>query len=451
MSKWARLFDMFQKRVDAFDMGQGSDRSRSCGVWLTIGGGGSSRRQTIQQELVMNNPATRRSFLQTLGFGAAALGWAGPARAQERPIQGFEKALADPNVSKGWKAIFQRRVRVGIVGYGVCQFGAAFSFQDHPNVEVVAVSDLIPERCAALARACRCAKTYPSLEELVKDNRIEAVFVATDAPSHARHCIEVLQHGKHAASAVPAVFGSLEDAHLLFEAVKKSGLKYMMFETSCFHEDLYAMREIYKTGGLGKLVYAEGEYYHYMQEPIPSYKDWRVGLPPQWYPTHSNAYYAGVGGGRFTEVSCMGMPSAITHLQPENNRYRNAFGTEIALFRTSEGGSARMAVSWDTPGDSGERGRIRGQRGSFYGKYEGLEKNLPNTKRPPLPPKVEAGGHGGSHGYLMNEFVMAILENRRPLVDVAMALNMTAAGIVAHQSALKNGELMKIPQFSLEG
>ena len=397
----------------------------------------------------MKSFPTRRSFLQALGSGAAALGLPAAARAQEKPIQGFEQAAPDPNATKGWQPVSDRRLRVGIVGYGVCQFGAAFSFQDHPNVEVVAVSDLIPERCAALAAACRCQKTYPSLEELVKDDRIEAVFVATDAPSHARHCIEVLGRGKHVASAVPAVFGSLEDAAALFEAVKTSGLKYMMFETSCFHEDLHAMREIYRAGGLGQLVYSEGEYYHYMAEPIASYKDWRVGLPPQWYPTHSNAYQVCVTGGSFTEVSCMGMPSTIKHLLPANNIYKNPFGTEIALFRTSEGGMSRMAVSWDTPGDGGERGRIRGQRGSFYGKYEGLEKKLPDTKRPPLPPTVAAGGHGGSHGYLMNEFVTAILQNRMPLVDVAWALNMTVAGIVAHQSAIKGGETMKIPQFKL--
>jgi predicted dehydrogenase len=343
--------------------------------------------------------------------------------------------------------VSDRKIRVGLVGYGFCKFSAAFGFQDHPNVEVVAVSDLIPSRCVGLAKAARCAKTYPSLEEMVKDDRIEAVFVATDAPSHARHAIEVLKHGKHVASAVPAVFGSLEDAEQLYEAVKRSGLKYMMFETSCFHEDLHAMREIYKAGGLGKLVYSEGEYYHYMEQPIPSYKDWRVGLPPQWYPTHSNAYYGGVTAGSFTEVSCQGMKSVVEHLQPGNNRYQNAFGTEIALFRTSEGGMSRMAVSWDTPGDGGERGRIRGQRGSFYGRYEGLEKKLPDTKRPPLPAKVDAGGHGGSHGYLMNEFVTAILENRKPLVDIALALNLTVAGIVAHQSALKDGERLKIPQY----
>jgi predicted dehydrogenase len=311
----------------------------------------------------------------------------------------------------------------------------------------VAVSDLFPDRCANLAKACRCDKTYPSLEELVKDDTIEAVFCATDAPSHARHCIEVLRHGKHVACAVPAVHGSLEDAEQLFETVKSSGRKYMMFETSYFHEDLYAMRQIYNAGGFGKLIYSEGEYYHYSVEQIDSYKGWRIGVPPQWYPTHSNAYYVGVTGGSFTEVSCMAMPSVKELLQSENNRYKNPFGTEIALLRTSEGGMARMGVSWDTPGDGGEKGRIRGQRGTFYGKYQGLEKKLPATSRPPLPPDVKAGGHGGSHGQLTNEFVTAILADRKPLVDIAQALNMTVAGVVAHQSALKDGELMKIPQY----
>lgn len=394
-------------------------------------------------------PLTRRSFLHAAGCGAAALGLPAAARSDTPPIQGFEQAPEDPDAARGWQPVSERRLRVGIVGYGVCQFGAAFGFQDHPNVEVVAVSDLIPERCAGLAAACRCGKTYPSLEELVKDDRIEAVFVATDAPSHARHCIDVLNHGKHVASAVPAVLGSLEDAERLLAAVKSSGLKYMMFETSCFHEDLHAMRTIYRAGGFGPLVYAEGEYYHHSVQQIDSFRGWRIGLPPQYYPTHSNAYYVGVTGGRFTEVSCMGMPTTKASRQPDDNVYQNPFGTEVALLRTSEGGMARMAVSWDTPGFSGEMGRIRGRQGTYYGKYEGLAKELPPTRRPPLPPGVDAGGHGGSHGHLTEEFVTAILQDRQPLVGIIPALDMTVAGIVAHQSALKDGELLKIPEYRL--
>jgi hypothetical protein len=106
-------------------------------------------------------------------------------------------------------------------------------------------------------------------------------------------------------------------------------------------------------------------------------------------------------------------------------------------------------VSWDTPGPETEVGRVRGERGAMWGTpYAGETPRLPDLECPPLPPTVAPGGHGGSHGHLTEEFVRAILEDRKPLVDINMALNLTAAGIVAHQSAHKDGELMKIPQFA---
>ena len=220
----------------------------------------------------------RRRFFGELGSGAAAaalgagLFGSGKAFGEEVRIPGFEQAR-DYEADKPWEPVSDRKIRVGIVGYGVCHFGAAFGFQDHPNVDIVAVSDLIPERCQALAQAVRCEKTYPSLEELVKNDSIEAVFVATDAPSHARHCLEVLKHGKHVAVAVPAFWGEdFEAADKLLEAVKTMRLSYMMFETSCYHADLYAMLQIYRAGGFGEIVYSEGEYYHYCPTPIDSFR-----------------------------------------------------------------------------------------------------------------------------------------------------------------------------------
>lgn len=403
-----------------------------------------------------NHEIKRRRFLGNLGLGALGTFAAGDLLAQaadkpqEKPIAGFDQTNAGALEAKAWEPVSDRKVRVGIVGYGRCQFGAAFGFQNHPNVTVAAVSDLFPDRCQALAKACGCEKTYPSLEELVKDDTIEAVYLATDAPSHARHAIEVMKHGKHVASAVPAVFASLEDADKLLEAVKTTGQKYMLFETSHFRPDCYAMRQVYNAGGFGKLIYSEGEYYHFSVDQTASYNGWREGLPPQYYPTHSNAYYVCVTGGSFTEVSCLGMPSTLERLQPERSRYQNPFGTEVALFRTSEGGMARMAVSWDTPGTEVEVGRVRGQRGSMSGTtYEGLETNLPSLKKPQLPPGMPAGGHGGSHGYLTNEFITAILEDRQPECGIVQALALSVPGVVAHRSALQDGELMKVPQYQL--
>lgn len=406
------------------------------------------------KEKQFNQLFDRRNFIKLagLGVGTGIIGMQYSCKSSQKAvIQGFDDAGSEAESSKIWTPVSDKKVRVGLVGYGVCEFAAAFGFQDHPNVEVVAVSDLIPERCAKLAEVTRCNKTYPSLEELIKDDSIEAVFVATDAPSHAKHCIEVLNHGKHVACAVPAVFGSLEDAEKLFETVKRTGLKYMMFETSMFRADLYAMRQIYLAGGLGTLAYAEGEYWHYSKDGIDSFKNWRHGMPPQWYPTHSDAYFVGVTGGSFLEVSCLGLPSKFERYQPQNNIYKNRFGTEISFYRTSEGGTARMARSSDTYGHGygSETGRVRGTKGSYYDKYEGLEENLPDITRPPLPPGVIGGGHGGSHGLLTDEFITAILQDRKPLVDIAMSLNMTVGGIVAHQSAMKDGEWLKIPQFKL--
>jgi predicted dehydrogenase len=285
---------------------------------------------------------------------------------------------------------------------------------------------------------------------LVKDDNVEAVFVATDAPSHARHCIEVMKHGKHVACAVPSTFGSLEEADALYETVKQTGMTYMLYETSVYRPDCYGMRKIYEAGDFGRMVYTEGEYYHYMETPIDSFRGWRIGMPPQLYPTHSNAYLTAVTGESFTEVSCMGIPSVVEHLKPENNIYKNPFGTEVALFRTSGGGMSRMVVSWDTPGYHGEVGRVRGDHGSMTGTVFQGKKKIPaeSIAKPPLPPGMPAGGHGGSHGYLTEEFIRALIEGRKPLVDISWGLNMTVAGIVAHESAMKDGELLKIPQYA---
>ena len=404
---------------------------------------------------------TRRHFVELAGMTGAFLGMSGPygATAAAQPpvdaagkvIAGFEETEANVDASEEWQPYSDRKVRVGIAGYGYCKFGAAFGFQNHPNVEVAAVTDLNPDRCAGLAQACQCETTYPSCEEMLKDDTLEAVFLATDAPSHARLAIAALRHGKHVGTAVPAVWGrdQLDLAEELLDTVRTTGLKYMMFETSCFHDPLYAWHKRYAAGELGKIVYCEGEYYHYVPVALPGYnprtndvdtEGWRNGAPPQWYPTHATAYYIGVTGGTFTDVSCLGMPSILPRFGAEKNLYKNPFGTEIALYRTSEGGMARMAESRDMPAAKGEMGRVFGQKD--------VESKL-NTIKPPLPPGVMAGGHGGSHGNLMSEYVDAILRDRKPWLDVAHALNMTVPGIIAHESALHNGEWMKVPQFML--
>ena len=196
--------------------------------------------------------------------------------------------------------------------------------------------------------------------------------------------------------------------------------------------------------------YDSCEYYHDNAGTLGSYNPkngkidrngWRRALVPMWYPTHSTAFYISVtGGGRLTDVSCLGTPSLYPEYKDGNNAHNNRFGTEVALFKTSEGGMSRMAVSWDMKNAHGEQGRVYGQKP--------LNKKIKGA-RPALPPTVGGGGHGGSHGQLTNDFIESILLDRKPIVDISEALNMTLAGVTAHKSALEGGEWMKVPQYKV--
>ena len=147
-----------------------------------------------------------------------------------------------------------------------------------------------------------------------------------------------------------------------------------------------------------------------------------------------------LAGGRLIEVSGLGTNSLYPVYKDGDNQHKNPFGSEVAMFKTSEGGMSRMAVSWDMKNAHGEQGRVYGQKPH--------DKKIKGS-RPPLPPGVSGGGHGGSHGQLTNNFIESILLDKKPIVDVGDALNMTLAGVIAHQSALKGGEWMKIPQYDL--
>ncbi len=371
---------------------------------------------------------SRRDFLREVGLGAlgaAALAGAAPPA----PAGAAEKPQAKPEPPP---ALPDRKLRMAIVGHGVCKFGAAMGFQHHPNVEIVAVSDLLPARCKDLGKVCRCQKTYESLEVLVKDPNVEAVYVATDAPSHARHVVECMKHGKHVISAVPAAT-NLQDCQAIKEAKEKTRLKYMMAETSYYHGGVIQARNIHRLGR--KLLYTEGHYYHHGVTRLGSWKNWRRALPPMYYPTHSTAYYVGVSGKRLTKVSCLGWRGPGDEWK-KNNWDNNPFVCESALFRTSEETMCRINVFW--------WGAAGGESGGWI-----WEKRPPGgvPSKVDIPAGLPRGGHGGSHGPLAHEFVSACLLNREPAVDVYEALAMTASGIVAHQSALKGGVQMDVPGF----
>ena len=67
---------------------------------------------------------------------------------------------------------------------------------------------------------------------------------------------------------------------------------------------------------------------------------------------------------------------------------------------------------------------------------------------PMVPPKMRRdSGHGKSHPFITHEFVMSLVEDREPAIDLYESLAFCVPGIVAHRSALRDGDQLDIPQF----
>jgi predicted dehydrogenase len=405
-------------------------------------------------ELQVTNPMTRRKFVKGVSAVAgSSLALGGAVKAQDTGSD--------------------RKIRIGVVGG---RFGSSFQWHEHPNCELVAVSDLRPERMENLVKTYRCDRTFESLEKMVLADDVEAIALFTEAPNHVPHSELVLNHGKHVISAVPAAL-TLEECESLVATVEKTGLTYMMAETSYYQQSTISARKFFEEGKFGTIYYTESQYLH------PGLEDlwfengdwtWRHGLPPMLYPTHCTAHLVGVTGERLTEVTCIGWGDDNKPLK--GNPYDNPFWNETAMFKTDEEHAFRVAVHWKGAVRGGERAEWNGDKMSFYFRHPnglgpltvtvgdlteldtGGFKRAANTLEPyeqpewwktdMLPePLRHNSGHEGSHTFLTHEFIDALVHERRPAIDVYEAVAYTAPGIVAHQSALKGGEQMKIPDF----
>ena len=377
-------------------------------------------------------------------------------------------------------------LNVALVGL---RFGGAFApiWLDHPNVKTVGVCDLDAELVGDFVKEYPALRVYPSLEDILADDSVDVVHLVTCIPDHAKQTIAVLEAGKHCACTVPMAT-SLEDIRAICAAVRKSGKNYMMMETTLYTYHYHYICQLLNSGEMGKIQFLRGSHYQDM-ENWPSY--WN-GLPPFWYGTHAIAPLVALSGSRVDRVSCLGsgtmrkelmqsygnpFPIETAHLHFANGLAAEATRSLFETARTYKEGLAvygsRKTFEWgfadhDKPyvttlqidselGDMGNRGiPVHYETVELPNYYQNLPEELwkytvggyYDATNPQESLKKGAGaGHHGSHSHLVHEFVSSIIENRKPWINEEFAGNITAAGICAHESALRDGEWITVPRF----
>jgi predicted dehydrogenase len=392
-------------------------------------------------------------------------------------------------------------LKIGVLGAG--NFARCFTplFKAHPLVRAVALADRLPERLRAEAALAGVAELHDSFESLLASD-CDAIAIFTQRETHAPFALRALRAGKHVYCAVPVGVSQDEIAELEAE-VRRTGLTYMLGETSYYYPSTVFCREMWRRGAFGRFVYGEGEYMHDMGHGFyEAYQhsggaDWKrpAGLPPMYYPTHTAAMIVGVTGARLARVSCLGQVDRHEDgiFRKGANPWDNEFSNETALFRTSDGGSARLnefrrvghyggrSVRLSLFGTEGcfeeqplgdvwvnhelevfrlddllrceavsdeERARraLRSAKGVQDDFYSGLAPVHPAWRLPAEFAGLD-NGHHGSHQFLVDDFVRACVTGALPPNHIWAAARYNLPGLVAHESALREGETLPVPDL----
>lgn len=364
-------------------------------------------------------------------------------------------------------------ISLGLVGLG--QFGGQFVslFKNHPDVTRMALCDMRRERVAAVAREHEIAECYASLDEMCRSD-LDAIAIITQPWLHAEQAMQVMESGKHVYSAVPAAYGPdgdalLEQCDRLVETVRRTGQVYMLGETTIYRRETLFCRRRAAEGAFGPLTYGECEYWHDTDSPTSNLRqvwrnrwgdDWgpdKRGSIPMHYPTHATASMVSIMGAHAESVSALGYHKPGEDWYFADSYWGNPYGNEVALYRMSNGAIVRHCEFRRIGHPERESFRLFGTEASFLSDVsgarwttrEGWEPVDLSGEREPLPASLasDLGGHGGSHAYLVHEFVDACNRQRLPRIHVWEAVRYLAPGIVAHQSALRDGERLPVPDW----
>lgn len=392
-------------------------------------------------------------------------------------------------------------IRLAVVGArrGRAGIAALNAFPEKISLEVVCDPD--ESRLDLWKDRYPDIRYYSDYNDVLNDERVDAVFIATPLQIHAEQSLAALRAGKHVLVEVTACH-TLEQCHELVETVESTGLTYMMAENYCFMRSNMAVLNMAQQGMFGDPVHAEGAYIHdckALTHDESGYLTWRGELNKDWksvsYPTHSIgpvAQWLGIGkdgGDQFDKIMAVTSKPRSMH-----SYFKSLFGTDhpgadpgywkqgdsqVAILTTKNGVTINLRVDWTSPrphnmthyGLQGTKGAYMSARHDRESSLVWIDGKSPGTSPPqgdhhakwedflayerdydhPMWRKwddyARKTGHGGGDFFVLNEFVDAIIEKRPPMIDVYDAVSWSSIIPLSAKSIAGGGIPVSFPDF----
>ncbi len=357
-------------------------------------------------------------------------------------------------------------LRVGVIGVGRGQSFASGA-TDLVGMKLVALCDVWEERLVQVGKRFNVA-TYTDYDKFLEHD-MDAVVLANYFHQHAPFAIKALRAGKHVMSET-ACNATLAEGVALCRAVEQTGKTYMLAENYPYTAFNLEMRRLYRTGEIGEVTYAEGEYNHPMAPDSRTgisqgLKHWRNWLPSTYYCTHALAPLVHITERWPVKVNGL----SIARRSVDAATVRIGDPGSVILCRMDNGAVFRI-FGLLLPGHSnyyrvhGDHGAMEITRGpgyfgpGFVRVWHDEWDCPPNTpkERTYIPDWPEHGdlarkaGHGGGDFWTNFAFGNAIRSGEPPFLDVYRGVTMSSVGILAWKSALADGAPFDVPDFRNE-
>jgi predicted dehydrogenase len=222
-------------------------------------------------------------------------------------------------------------LRVGVAGLGYWGPNLARNFAALPGVELAWVCDASDERLAGAAARFPDARATSSFDDLLADDALDAVVIATPVPTHADLAVQVLEAGKHCFVEKPLAV-TVADAERAVRAAEAAGRVLMVGHLLEYHPGVRKLQELAGSGELGDLYYLYGNRLNLGKLRTDENALWSLGA-------HDVSVVLALAGEEPTEVDARG------------ESYMNP-GIEDVVFgflRFPSGLAAHLHLSWLDP------------------------------------------------------------------------------------------------------
>lgn len=336
-------------------------------------------------------------------------------------------------------------------------------FAEHPDCQVVACCDASEQALAQFQKELGLADSACFTQyETFLGMPMDAVFIGTPIPAHADQTVKAMEAGLHVLSEVTAA-ATVEDCRRIVAAVRKAKKIYMFAENCVYWPFVQEWKTMVAAGRIGEVFYAECEYLHPIRsmivDPATNAPRWRAHRAPLHYCSHSLGPILEITGDRIVRAMGAGQGHRVL---PAGGI--GGIDIQLGLFETRKGALIKLLRSSVAPRHpsmhyymlQGTKGFVEtdrlGPRGPGHLYVEGEMETAQTIPLPmidaSLPASARAGGHGTAEYALVRDFLHTLDTGRKPDLDEIRAMDLTVPGLVAHESAMRGGIWLDVPEMT---